>query len=433
MNKVSFIQLSDIHLVKSSGNSSDIDKDLRDAIITDLKVNGKTALDNLKGVLVCGDIAFSGNETEYEKATDFLNEVTKTLDLKNSDVFCVPGNHDVNQASIQRGGIIYGTQSEIEQAKSLDEADKIFDQKLKDTSFNNVLFKSTDEYNNFASKFECRTDVNEITWKYNYQLDYDLNLCLFGMNSCFLSNENDHRYGGKDKDMYIGQVQIPPRIENTVFLTLCHHPKEQWIFNNDLKNKFNKRADIQLFGHMHTQKFDNNDDNIIIYSGATQPTRGKEWYPTYNWISIEVMSEKEERSVKVSIYPRILSNDRDRFITDDKICKGAQHISHTLNIDKKRKKDLIDKYTTDSSVATNFKIICDEETPTTCVNLRELVYTFMNLSYIRQTQILVKLNLLNEDDNGKRYSTIINKIVEDALIKNLIDEMWKLTKENGGN
>lgn len=37
MGEISFIHLSDIHFRKTSGNSSDIDDDLKQAVLTDIK------------------------------------------------------------------------------------------------------------------------------------------------------------------------------------------------------------------------------------------------------------------------------------------------------------------------------------------------------------------------------------------------------------
>lgn len=49
MSQISFIHLSDIHFRKTSGNSLDIDNDLRQAVLTDIKYNAKEKLENIKG------------------------------------------------------------------------------------------------------------------------------------------------------------------------------------------------------------------------------------------------------------------------------------------------------------------------------------------------------------------------------------------------
>ena len=73
--EISFIHLSDIHFRKTSGSSVDIDADLRNAILMDIKINAKSTLKNIKGILVGGDIAFAGQKKEYDFARKFLKEI----------------------------------------------------------------------------------------------------------------------------------------------------------------------------------------------------------------------------------------------------------------------------------------------------------------------------------------------------------------------
>ena len=121
--EISFIHLSDIHFRKTSGSSVDIDADLRNAILTDIKINAKSILKNVKGILVGGDIAFAGQKKEYDFAREFLKEMTEQLGIDEKNVYCVPGNHDVNQALIKKSDSILNAQSKIEEAKTIDEAD----------------------------------------------------------------------------------------------------------------------------------------------------------------------------------------------------------------------------------------------------------------------------------------------------------------------
>ena len=69
MGKISFIHLSDIHFRKTSGNSSDIDDDLRQAVLTDIQYNAKENLENIRGVLLSGDIAFAVSYTHLTLPT----------------------------------------------------------------------------------------------------------------------------------------------------------------------------------------------------------------------------------------------------------------------------------------------------------------------------------------------------------------------------
>ncbi len=60
-NKLYFIHLSDIHLDRGSGGRYDLDNDLRREIISDVtRMKDKLGNVNISGILVSGDIAFSG-------------------------------------------------------------------------------------------------------------------------------------------------------------------------------------------------------------------------------------------------------------------------------------------------------------------------------------------------------------------------------------
>lgn len=423
MGVLSFIHLSDIHFVKTSGNPADIDQDLRDAIILDININAKRNINNLNGVLISGDIAFCGDKKEYEKAQDFLEKITDIFEISRSNIFCVPGNHDVDQTIPKASTNVYDAQCILDKACSLDEIDKSFESKMTDKYYNDVLFKPIQEYNEFASKFTCSINANSINWNVQFELDHEMKLIVHGMNSCFISNSDDHKTPGQNRLMYIGQAQIPYRKDNTVCMILCHHPPEDWKFMDKIIKKINKRADIQLYGHKHEQTITLTEENIIITSGATHPVRGGDWNPRYNWITIECLRLSEKRVIKVLIYPRILDEHRDRFIPDTQLCDGKIYLEHYLPIDEKRKNDLLDTI--------NFMDI-KENNPhketmgniEDSINQRELIYKFFDLSYIRQTEILMELMLLDEDDAGKRYSSIISKIIYKVKRNNLMKEFW---------
>ncbi|KJR44334.1 Phosphoribosylamine--glycine ligase [Desulfosporosinus sp. I2] len=424
MTKISFIHLSDIHFVKTSGNPADIDQDLRNAILTDIEINAKTSLEKADGVLVSGDIAFSGNKKEYEKAKEFLEEITNIFRINKSSVYCVPGNHDVDQNVPKNSPAVYESQCKLDCIGSLDEIDRIFERKINDGCYNDLLFKTTQEYNEFASMFVCNTHADMVNWVHYFNLDNNMNLKIHGMNSCFISNVDDHKDQNDNRLMYIGQAQIPKREQNTVVMTLCHHPPDYWKFILDIQEKINRRADIQLYGHKHKQSILLTKDNITITSGATHPVRGDDWNPRYNWITIECLVINKKRVIKVVIYPRILDETRDRFIPDAEFCGYENFIEHILPIDEKREKDLSDKCLNETHNEIRKLGVEGQKVDGDEKNLRDLIYKFFDLSYIRQTEILVGLNLLDDDDRGKRYSNIISKIIDKAELHNQMRELW---------
>ena len=163
--EISFIHLSDIHFHKTSGTSIDIDEDLRKAIVMDITINAAPILNNVKGVLGGGDIAFSGQKQEYDFAKNFLKEITDGLGIDEKNIYCVPGNHDVDQAFIRRSTSVMNAQKAIENANTIDEADRLLGNFITDPASPELLFKSITEYNNFAASYSCNINSEKSFWK----------------------------------------------------------------------------------------------------------------------------------------------------------------------------------------------------------------------------------------------------------------------------
>ena len=280
----SFIQMSDIHFKSSSGDSYDIDKQLRSAMIRDLKNNVLNHIDNIKGILVCGDLAFSGQKEELEIAKEFLKEMTMLLRLSLKEVFCVVGNHDVDQSVIKNSHIIELLQSELKKVDDMDadKLDSILRKIQKDVHIQGLLYKPIDNYNQFADSLLCNYTVDKPNWERDFKLDEKYTLRLWGMNSTLISSHKDHldekgnwlSYG-EERKMVINNKQIPEPQDNVIYMTLCHHPTQCWN-NERLVTMMDGRAKLQLYGHKHIQSIDANEQRITINSGALQPERGNE-------------------------------------------------------------------------------------------------------------------------------------------------------------
>lgn len=428
MSEIAFIHLSDIHFHKSSGNSADIDADLRNSILIDIKENAKSSLQNVKGILVGGDIAFSGQREEYNIAKAFLKELTSNLEIDEKNIFCVPGNHDVDRQIIRTSKIVFDTQSEIEEEDTLDNADVLLQKYILDPTVPNLLFSPIKGYNEFAAPYECNIQANKLVWTVEFCLDHNMKLKIRGMNSCIISSHKDRESGENIRKMVVGQSQIPPYEEDVTWVSLCHHPVQFWKFANEIQPKLDKRVDIQLYGHKHEHAIDANSERLVVSAGATHPERGKGWIPRYNWISFECLQEDGDRFIEVKTYPRVLSKDRDRFEPDIANCDdGYIYCGYKINIDEKRRKNLRDE-----------NVFFRGERPKTDDDgtlhkgiEKEIVYNFFDLSYVQQNEILVKLHLFKEDYAGKRYIEIIDRILEDAREKGCLEQLEKLIKQKG--
>lgn len=425
MSEIAFIHLSDIHFHKASGNKFDIDADLRSSILLDIKNNAKRHLCNVKGILVGGDIAFAGQKEEYNIAKSFLKEITAILEIDEKNIYCVPGNHDVNQQFVKGSKSILNAQAEIENAETLDKADSLLESYILDEATPNLLFKSIEQYNNFVAAYGCNINSEKPIWIEEFQLDNNMKLKICGMNSCIISSHRDHEDKNSIRKMVIGQSQLPFYEDNVIWMSLCHHPLEFWKFADMLQPRLDKRIDIQLYGHKHEQAIDANSERLVISAGATHPTRGKDWNPRYNWISFECIKKEKDRFLSVKTFPRILSEDRDKFQIDNLNCdKDGNFFKYELNIDEKRRRNLLDNKEEDSA---------NEKTSGTNIIHRglekEIVYSFFDLSYVQQNEILFKLGLFKEDYAGKRYIELVDKILDDAKEKDCLEQFVKMLRE----
>lgn len=288
---LSFIHLSDIHFRNFSGDRFDVDEDLRSELIYDISHNLKKQISSIYGILVCGDIAFSGQAAEYKVATAFLEQICDLLMVEKSHIFCVPGNHDVDQNITRSSVSVKALQNELEKAKSNAEFDQYLSNIFRNIQDATVLYSPLMCYNEkFAAQFGCSLAPNNPVWKQEIDFEGNYKLCIVGINSTIISNHEDHRESGDEKLMRIGEIQIPSRKENTIFLSLCHHPPECWKDpERKLAQKINNRIAVQLYGHKHEQSIERHENALLIKSGATHPSRfEKDWIPRYNWICLKI-------------------------------------------------------------------------------------------------------------------------------------------------
>lgn len=144
---LSFIHLSDIHFRTFSGDPFDIDEDLRSELIYDISHNLTKEISSIDGILVCGDIAFSGQAIEYKVAIEFLERICDLLKIEKSHIFCVPGNHDVDQNITRSSASVKALQDKLEQTKNSTEFDWQLSEMFRNTQDSSVLYSPITCYN----------------------------------------------------------------------------------------------------------------------------------------------------------------------------------------------------------------------------------------------------------------------------------------------
>lgn len=415
---LSFIHLSDIHFRRYSGDLYDIDNDLRAELIHDISHRLLKQIPSIDGILICGDIAFSGQEDEYSAASTFLEEICDTLTLDKKRIFCVPGNHDIDQNITRSSFSVKALQQTLEQADNLAVFDDNLAKIFRNAQDSEILYSPLMCYNEkFAAQYGCSLAPDKVMWMQEIEFDFGYKLCIVGINSTIISNHEDHRDDKTERLMRIGDMQIPSRKDNTIFLSLCHHPPECW---NDpeqkLSKKISKRIAIQLYGHKHMQVLENVDNTIIVRSGATHPSRFEDgWIPRYNWISIEVNRLDGKDTLKVKIYPRVLSEDESSFEPDYNILNGKEHLEFSIDLSTD---DTVGRSTIKDSILA-------EDPPVLSVSSweRKFIYDFMNLPFIKRDLILKKFLLGKPEDEGMRHIELLDKFITRAKEKKCVAQL----------
>lgn len=385
-----FIHISDIHFVKTSGDPYDIDDELRQAMLNDLNNFARQEFEQVNGVLVCGDLAFSGQAEEYEIACQFLENVIKVFSLEKKDIYCVAGNHDVDQGVAKSSLTLEAVQNQLTLVNDANKLDKMIRNIQNDSIIcveEGLLYKPLAQYNKYFEPMACNYTVNSPNWSTTMSLDNEYELIIYGMNSVLTSNYKDHlndngeKYtDGTERKMTMNRGQIPKSREKAVYMSLCHHPIECWK-DNSLATLMDARVKVQLYGHKHIQSIDANNQRVRICSGALQPERGGDWYPKYNWIQIWV----EGTELFVKIYPRAYDDISGTFSKDADSCRGENNYQLCK-----------------ISLANSTRIIDEEQQDVEEVNVRrttvmtkEIVYRFSVLSDRDQTSLLQQFPVLS--------------------------------------
>lgn len=229
MGKVRWLHISDLHF----GQNRYVVQTMREEFLLHIKKLGK-----IDYLFITGDLRYGKEEPyTYPKETiEFINNIKKTLGLKEDYVFLVPGNHDVNRKENNLATII---QSEKDKYKTSD--GKISQDTLKYIQ---------EKRHEFLKLYECICGRKEPTVHYCIETD---KVNIIHLNTALFSSKD-----GEDGDLIIGTQllkQMSKKINpNKPGIVLAHHPidslrlEEQKVLEIFLKRH---NAILYLCGHKH--------------------------------------------------------------------------------------------------------------------------------------------------------------------------------------
>ena len=431
---LNILHLSDIHFkYELDGTVHDLDYDVRNELEIDVKrVMRHTG--RISAIVVTGDVAFAGKAADYDVAKSWLAKLCKEIGCETEHVWVVPGNHDIDRASVTE--LVRTVQNSI-QKEELHRIDgRIMQYVHEDPIGEEVLEQPLTEYYKFSSIYGCRPKRGNLSWDYELKLNLGYILKLVGLNSALVSNERDDK---TNRPLVLGQAQLTfPRRRGYIYLSLCHHPVSWLKDGRNVHEKLCKRASLQLFGHEHEQALQQVGNSLIVQAGALQPDREEDgpWCPAYNVLTLEAVGKGTDHCLSVTAYPRVWCQDQ-RFSADPAL-NGKCSQEFILPLD-----DEIRIHEGIADPTTNRKMNTAPQVPVegnqlgkqerTMVNpVRQLAYAFLTLPFSSQMRIANQLGLLKDEDAGLDCATLFERVFERAKARRSLEALWDCVSEAQG-
>lgn len=423
--RLTFVHLSDIHFTKFSGDQYDLDTELRDALAHDVVTLTSDFDYPTTGILVTGDIAFSGSVKEYHAARTWLEHLCGLLSVDRANVWLTPGNHDVNRQVANKS---HGLRALHESIRTADKNDVtgVLQTLYRNEVDAHCLFSPLNAYNDFARSFGCEIGPARPVWKTEEQLDDGLSLQMWGLNSVIVSNEDDRcRSHDTTGSLVLGAFQIPLSSDKVVHMTLCHHPPDWFKDEHEIARRLRRHVTIQLFGHTHSQQLTADAKSLRLVAGAVHPKRGHEdWTPAYNVLTLTVDPGLAAKELIVTVWPRVWDSGASRFICN--MQDGGLYHETRLT--------LSDNVTTASSHSESIApVVVPENAGFSTVSgridtamppERSIAFRYIALPYQQRLEIAHELSLLADSDedlaDAERYRRVLGRVSERGLWKNLL-------------
>ena len=423
-----FLHLSDIHFSRRSSTTYDPDLDLRRELVADA-VRMKEKVKVCSGILVSGDVAFSGKADEYNKARDWLREICRQLGCSEEAVWVIPGNHDVDREAFRKSTFI---QDKHQKLRIGDAAKGELEHEMlrlhEDPEAFEALHRALAGYIKFAGAYDCKPKTGHLFWEDDLPLNDGSTLRLRGCNSALVSRGDPPDDENANRLVVGRQQMLPPNADGVTYLLMCHHPLD-WLLDRDaLRDNLKARTRVALFGHKHVQRAERVEDVLMVMAGAVHPDRAEGgWQPRYNYLGLSVAANAGQRQLAVDLWPRSW-DDINKVFKADFDASGSDHRVYQLPLPawKPPPKAAVPVAETPGSsteVTGEGKIVNPK---------RRLVYRFHGLPYVRRLEVVTRLKLVAEEDQDlkeeERYPLYFRRAEESGIL----DQLWTAVEQQHG-
>ena len=417
---LTYIHLSDIHFGQERGPEIYVHDDVKECLIEDvaaLKV--KAGIERMDGVIVTGDVAFSGKKAEYDCAARWLDRLTQAIGCEKTDVIVVPGNHDIDRDRITPPAkLILGHLHE----RGIRELERF----LTDPMATEMLYDKFNDYRAFAEGYGCplRSDGGVAVTR-QVAIAPGRDLRFVGLNSALLCTGNKTDEG---KLLIGGRQHVLPRRDGCELVVLCHHPLESLQDGDLVAPYIRSRARVHVFGHVHQPSISIDAhvagaDLLTMSAGAVVPPDDEDGYQyTYNLLSFDWDANTE--CLRVEIVPRSWDKEATQF-DEDTTQFGADRLQRDLRCPNFRSQAVAAPVPTASRDCPNEATRAADGQPPIGGNAMERssdllrLHFFRDLSAQQRVQALVEVGLLTNNWNSDLTHTLERRLFERALSSGL--------------
>ncbi|OQW76548.1 MAG: hypothetical protein BVN32_09005 [Proteobacteria bacterium ST_bin14] len=316
-----FVHVSDIHFGQERDHVVHIHDDVKRELVADAAaVVASLPESEVKGILVTGDIAFSGKAEQYEAAGKWLDALAAGIGCPIHRVQMVPGNHDLDRDKLSIGGSHL-----LEYIRQGGAAD--YEKVISNEDDRATLFRRFEDYGRFCIGYNCGLDLEaKLATNLRIEVGPGRWIRFVRLNSSLLCH-------GKEwldpPELVIGERQfIIPRNVGEENVVLVHHPLNWYKDEAQVRDYVRSRARVFISGHEHnpTVKIDKVEDGcdvMMLAAGAAVPFKSNDEY-TYTYNIIEFDWEDATDCLVVTMHPRAWNPKNTCFEADEKRLGGEE-------------------------------------------------------------------------------------------------------------
>lgn len=329
----SWLHISDIHVGHGSNTWHHDQRLVLASLVADLPIVSAYGAPKPDAIICTGDVAVTGglrDQQEYAKAIEWIERLRR--ETGSTEVFCVPGNHDVQRTPFSPRAphrMLYDVRSGRE---ALDEA-------YADVGDNAELEARFANYSAFLDDLNFRVPRGPGgSWSTELSVA-GRRLRLIGLNTAVLCNDEADRDKLRIGRAQLAEVFASPEDVDFVFV-LGHHPTD-WLYNDDkdlLDAHLLRSAHLYLHGHIHSAATalavrGSGHELVTISAGAVHTEQSSGGGPLApHAYSIGCIWEVPGNGASIRVWPRQWSEKRREFLEDvENVPSGQRFAEHPIH------------------------------------------------------------------------------------------------------